>query len=337
MWFWVRLSAKGDAMRLRARTAGKDKDKEPFIINPNAMLAILPNPHAAEIVFYALDGQNFIMSFAPSSGDQVLLSIRRREKDYEAVSIFEARLSQADARYLWWRFCDGTIPLPAVLVTSTVPSRRRSLLFGALLLGLGLVFGGGAGWFFSGGSLASFERMASGPGEPALPASARPMPPTDSLGTPAPVAVPSVAAAPPVASSPALARGSVEDAAPVVEQSNSPAALLALRELRLALQEGRPISPELFRRLPEDVQRLLVSEGLVQASPERSSSAAAAEEPARLPTGAVLRAGSDPHGVPVVPRRLPSGVSDGALPPVGGGDLHGPRDFEAFGLRPGGR
>lgn len=111
-------------------------------------------------------------------------------------------------------------------------------------------------------------------------------------------------------------------------------ALLALRELRLALQDGRAITPDLFRRLPEDVQRLLVSEGLVESALLSPAPQPVREMPDRLPTGVLLRAGRDPNGVPVVPRRLPPGVVDGALPPVGGGDLHRPRDFEAFGLRP---
>lgn len=191
---------------MRVRSKAIAKSKEPFMLNANAMLAILPNPSAAEIVFYAVDGQVFVMSFAAAGAEDVIMSITRRGNDHESVTIFERRLPQEEARHIWWQFCDGTIPVPGVLAASAKPAKRHSLFAGIVLLGLGLAFGGVAGWLVAGGGFwGSAQQVAVGTDEGALPTTSRSSPALASLGVTAPVAAPPAAVAPPVASSPVLA------------------------------------------------------------------------------------------------------------------------------------
>lgn len=293
-----------------------------WVVNRDALLAVIPNAAEAEIVLYGMDGQVFVVRFVEPDVRGIYAQFSKKESDGSIVVLAKKRMTFEDARRLWREFDHVFLNMPEVLQPVLSPRRsRRAAMIGGVVgmalamgvlgwwlgqTGMGPVVGMGSG---SVASVAAGDRGNGGPGDLPVAVSAVLRQQGDTINA---EAMPSSG---------------------VEELPYSTSQLLALHELRVVLQEGRDVPEPLFRQLPEDVRRLLVAEGIVRApvgegEGERSALARAPARDGELRRG--VGAERDVYGIPAIPPRLPDMR---ALPPLGGGDLRSVGDFQAFGLQ----
>lgn len=325
-------------------------------INRNAMMAIIPKPSDNMIDLYATDRKKYTIVFSRHLDDigiSLFWSYLNNDKE-ELIPMAMEYVSLNVAQKFWDSFVEEGVPYPEILRVHVIREEKgfsRRALLASMLLTLGLGFSLGwlvvdRTWFqdpFGPGGVTTSQQVPERAAAESVMSSV-PAPEIQGAAVAAtPPSVPRVTV--PSSTSPGLrdiasdnqATLDVQPAPQLAMPSLEPNAdaLIALRELREVIQRGGRVDENLFRRLPQDIQDILRAEGFApQSSSSQTSGEGARSAEARLPTGAVLRGGTDAQGIPVLPRRLPPGEpATLPVPLPGGGDLRESEDFRAFGLQ----